>query len=142
MAEINVVNVDVKTDWLDLFSFFRRRKNTILLVEDEANDVELIRRAAEFEGYALVVAETAEQAIGILHENGKKFVLAIVDVGLPRMDGWTFRQIAAERWPAMRIWMISGSEMAFQGLPQGVPVTLLWKSADYHAVFRELKKML
>lgn len=140
MADINVVNLDVgKPDW---FAMFRRKRNTVLLVEDDSKDADLIRIAASDEGFDLVVAETAEQALGILHENGKKFVLALVDVGLPRMSGWTFRRIASERWPDLRVWMISGSEHMLTELPKGIPVTLLLKSTDYHAVFRELKKTL
>ena len=141
MSEINVVKLDANhIDWLAIFHF--RRKNTVLLVEDNANDIELIRVAAEDEGFAVVVAETAEQAVGILHENGKKFILALVDVSLPRMSGWHFYEVVRVRWPKLRIWMMSGSENAFEGLPKGIPVTLLWKSSNYHPVFRELKKQL
>jgi len=140
MAEINVVNVELgQTDWL---AWLRFRKKTILLVEDSPNDVEQIRVAAEHEGFELVTASTAEQALGILHENGRKFILAMVDVGLPRMDGWTFRRIAGERWPNLRVWMISGTENALEHLPSGIPITMLWKSSEYHAAFRELKRII
>jgi len=140
MSELNVVKLDVgTTDWL---AWLRFRKKTILLVEDSPNDVEQIRVAAEHEGFELVTASTAEQALGILHENGRKFILALVDVGLPRMDGWAFRRIASERWPELRVWMISGSEHLLTSLPKGIPITLLLKNENYHHAFRELKRTL
>lgn len=57
----------------------------ILIVEDEASVLQMLRRFAETEGYLPVAAENGQTALNWLKE--VRVDLAIVDLGLPDMNG-------------------------------------------------------
>lgn len=57
----------------------------ILIVEDEASVLQMLRRFAETEGHLPVAAETGQTALNWLKE--VRVDLAIVDLGLPDMNG-------------------------------------------------------
>jgi len=63
------------------------QKSTILYVEDNPDNRSLIRRVLEAEGYAVVEAINATQALEKL-ENGS-VDLVLMDINLPEMDGYT-----------------------------------------------------
>ncbi len=60
----------------------------VLIVEDDDNAAELIRRQLEAEGYATLRATSAEEALTILAQD--KPDLITLDIKLPGMDGWDF----------------------------------------------------
>lgn len=62
-------------------------KGTILYVEDNPDNRNLIRRVLNADGYAMIEASKAEQAIEKL-ENGK-VDLILMDINMPDMDGYT-----------------------------------------------------
>lgn len=62
------------------------RKQTILYVDDYADNRRLVRRLLEAEGYAIVEAGSAREALEKLrHENAD---LMLVDVNLPDLNGY------------------------------------------------------
>ena len=61
-------------------------KSTILYVEDDFNNRTLVRRVLEAEGYQLVDAANASQAMGCLKE--RKIDLILMDINMPEMDGY------------------------------------------------------
>ena len=61
-------------------------KPTILYVEDDFNNRTLVRRVLEAEGYQLVDAANASQAMKFLKEN--KIDLILMDINMPEMDGY------------------------------------------------------
>jgi two-component system KDP operon response regulator KdpE len=64
----------------------------ILVVEDDPTVVEILSGALQHAGYAVTVARDGEQALACLRE--EPFSLVILDVFMPRMDGWeTLRRI-------------------------------------------------
>ncbi len=63
------------------------KKGTILYVEDNPDNRSLVRRVLGAEGYAVVDAINAVQAIEKL-ENGA-FDLILMDINMPDMDGYT-----------------------------------------------------
>jgi len=63
------------------------KKSTILYVEDNPDNRSLIRRVLEAEGYAVVEAINASQALEKLESNGIDLVL--MDINMPDMDGYT-----------------------------------------------------
>ncbi|MDD2921263.1 MAG: response regulator [Anaerolineales bacterium] len=63
------------------------KKGTILYVEDNPDNRNLIRRVLNAEGYTLVEAVNAKQAIEKLEEGGINAVL--MDINMPDMDGYT-----------------------------------------------------
>jgi two-component system cell cycle response regulator DivK len=62
-------------------------KGTILYVEDNPDNRNLIRRVLNAEGYSVVEASQASQAIEKL-EN-QKVDLILMDINMPDMDGYT-----------------------------------------------------
>lgn len=58
---------------------------TVLVVDDNALNRELLRLVLEQQGYAVVEATTAEEALAMLRENQPSLVL--MDCHLPGMDG-------------------------------------------------------
>jgi len=62
-------------------------KGTILYVEDNPDNRNLIRRVLSADGYAMIEASKAEQAIEKL-EN-EKVDLILMDINMPDMDGYT-----------------------------------------------------
>jgi DNA-binding response OmpR family regulator len=59
----------------------------ILLIEDIADNAELVQRALSPQGYEILWAETAEQALEIAGQTPLDLIL--LDLGLPDMDGQT-----------------------------------------------------
>ena len=62
-------------------------KGTILYVEDNPDNRNLIRRVLNAEGYSVVEAVNAEQAIEKLGFNNIDLIL--MDINMPDMDGYT-----------------------------------------------------
>lgn len=62
-------------------------KMKILVVDDESRMRKLIRDFLEREGYAVLEAENGLNALDVFYEN-KDIALMILDVMMPRMDGW------------------------------------------------------
>jgi two-component system cell cycle response regulator DivK len=63
------------------------KKSTILYVEDNPDNRSLIRRVLEAEGYAMVEAINAKQALEKLENTNIDLVL--MDINMPEMDGYT-----------------------------------------------------
>lgn len=62
-------------------------KGTILYVEDNPDNRNLIRRVLNAEGYAVVEASRADQAFRKLET--EKVDLILMDINMPDMDGYT-----------------------------------------------------
>jgi CheY-like chemotaxis protein len=89
-----------------------RKPAAVLIVEDNPATAALMQHGAEAAGLLVVVAATAEEAVGILRNNGKRFVHAVIDVGLPHGDGWSLYDAPSGlrcrfAWPAppLRSWL-------------------------------------
>lgn len=68
---------------------------TILLVEDTADNRKFLTRLLTFYGYNLIDATTAPDGIAMLHDQAVDLVL--MDLSLPGMNGWTaIREIRAD----------------------------------------------
>lgn len=61
--------------------------STILYVEDNSDNRNLIRRVLEAEGYSVVDAVNAGQAMDKLEKNSIDLIL--MDINMPDMDGYT-----------------------------------------------------
>lgn len=78
---------------------------TILLVEDQADNLELLHAALVHNGYEVVTAATGAEAIALLGR-GRPDV-AIVDLGLPDMSGLQVARAAREMYPANGLRLIA-----------------------------------
>jgi two-component system cell cycle response regulator DivK len=62
-------------------------KGTILYVEDNAENRMLVRRILLAEGYSLVEAKDADEALGVI--NNSRPDLILMDINMPGVDGYT-----------------------------------------------------
>ena len=68
--------------------------NSILVVDDEARMRKLIKDFLAAKGYSIIEAEDGEKALQIFEENQSKIDLILLDVMMPKLDGWSvLRQI-------------------------------------------------
>lgn len=120
------------------WSFFKKKPKCCLIVEDDAVTSLMISRSAEREGLQAEIATTAEEALGILHRNGRNFVIAAIDVNLPSMDGWELRNKLRDAWPGLRVVVMSGAAESFYEMPRGERLNVFIKTADFGNLFRGL----
>lgn len=70
---------------------------TILVVDDEVRMRKLIKDFLTKKEYDILEAEDGEKAISIYKENKNKIALILLDVMMPKLDGWSvLRQIRQE----------------------------------------------
>ncbi len=68
--------------------------NYILIVDDESRMRKLIKDFLVAKGYDILEAEDGEEALHIFEENVEKISLILLDVMMPKLDGWSvLRQI-------------------------------------------------
>ena len=66
----------------------------ILIVDDESRIRKLIKDFLMKDGYKALEAKDGEEALGIYNENSEKISLILLDVMMPKLDGWSvLRQI-------------------------------------------------
>lgn len=122
--------------------FLFRKKPTVLLIEDDPTAAKLITDAATEEGFEVVQVAHGREALGVLADNGKKYVFVMLDVNLPGLSGWTIRRTIAQRWPKLKVCMMSAAPESFLRAPVGEMVSTLVKGHSYYELFRELKRTI
>ena len=69
----------------------------ILVVDDEQRMRKLIKDFLVAKGYSILEAEDGEKALEVFQENQNKIDLILLDVMMPKLDGWSvLRQIRQE----------------------------------------------
>ena len=72
-------------------------EESILVVDDEERMRKLIKDFLTNKGYHRLQAEDGEKALEIYQENKSKIMLVLLDVMMPKLDGWSvLRQIRQE----------------------------------------------
>ncbi len=67
---------------------------SILVVDDEARMRKLIKDFLVAKGYSILEAEDGEKALEVFEQNSSKICLILLDVMMPKLDGWSvLRQI-------------------------------------------------
>lgn len=68
--------------------------NYVLVVDDESRMRKLIKDFLTVKGYNIIEASDGEEALKIFNENQNKINLILLDVMMPKLDGWSvLRQI-------------------------------------------------
>ena len=71
--------------------------NCILIVDDEIRMRKLIKDFLVAKGYSILEAEDGEKALEVFEKNKNKISLILLDVMMPKLDGWSvLRQIRQE----------------------------------------------
>ena len=72
-------------------------ENCILIVDDESRMRKLIKDFLTAKGFTILEAEDGEKALEVYEENKNKINLILLDVMMPKLDGWSvLRQIRQE----------------------------------------------
>lgn len=95
------------------------RKFLILVVDDEASIVRLVRAKLQMEGYAVITASTGEEALRIMEDERPDLV--ILDLMMPGMDGFeTMRRLrVSHETPVILLTARSGDTDKLRGLQGG-----------------------
>ena len=88
----------------------------MLLVEDHERTRDAVEGLLHLEGYAVVTANDGQEALDYLHQGGPA-CLIVLDVGLPRLDGWLFRELQLAEAGLARIPVV-----VFSGDPTSSPL--------------------
>jgi len=84
-----------------------QRARRILLIDDEADNLDVLREVLELEGQE-VAAESSGPAALQHFERGEHFDLVLCDVSMPQMSGWQVAREIHERAPGTPVWMLTG----------------------------------
>jgi DNA-binding response OmpR family regulator len=129
------------------------KKESILIVEDEKKISGIVKAYLEKEQYDVTIAETGEQALGILQ---KGFSLVILDLMLPDMDGEEICRIIRKGFdtPVIMLTAKSGEDDKITGLgigaddyivkpfsPRELVASLKINTANYE-VFKENEQVI
>ncbi len=81
----------------------------ILVADDDKNTRMLLKAILEAENYSVVTAENGEEALAALDEN--HIDLAVLDVMMPKMDGYTFTRLLRQNDNNLPILMVSAKQL-------------------------------
>jgi signal transduction histidine kinase/ActR/RegA family two-component response regulator len=121
-----------------------RRSETILVVEDDQNIAELISRGLDKEGYDVVRAHSADEALDALHRHEGPIHLMVADIVMPQMSGPALAERIKAVHPGMQILYVTGyspDAVAKYG-SFTVGVDLLEKPLNPDDVLRRVGEML
>ena len=89
---------------------------TVLVVDDEEDLRDIMRRMLERRGFDTLVAADSEQAIALCLEHEGDIDVLVTDLGLPGVSGGELSQAATTMRPGMGVVYISG-------LPKDIAMT-------------------
>lgn len=92
-----------------------RRVRTVLVVEDERDLQELLRRYLEREGFSVLATGLGAEALAMLDD----IDLMLLDLGLPDIDGFEVLQVAAREKPVIVVTARASTDDRIRGLADG-----------------------
>jgi DNA-binding response OmpR family regulator len=81
---------------------------TVLVVDDEEDLRDIMRRMLERRGFATLTAGDSQQAIAACREHPGEIDILVTDLGLPGVSGGELSRAAIALRPGMRVVYISG----------------------------------
>ena len=81
----------------------------ILVADDDKNTRMLLKVILEAENYSVLTAENGEEALSVMESN--HIDLAVIDVMMPKMDGYEFTKILREGNSGLPILMFSAKQL-------------------------------
>ena len=123
---------------------FSRSATTILVVDDERISRRVAYRILSEEGYRVLEAENAEEALTVLSQARGHVDLLIVDVVMPDCDGVELGQFVAEEWPDQRILYMSAhpAEVLVHHGMEWPDVPFLAKPYSRDAILKKVREAL
>jgi two-component system, cell cycle sensor histidine kinase and response regulator CckA len=87
-------------------------RGVVLIVDDEAAVRRIVSRALQREGFQTLEAGSATRALELAGERGREIDIALVDLGLPDMDGAALAARIDDVCPGMSVIYMSGRSNA------------------------------
>jgi len=81
---------------------------TVLIVEDEPDVLEVVRLILDELDYKTKTASNGKEALDILEQNPKAFSLVVTDMVMPEMGGSELGHILKQKYPSMKVIIMSG----------------------------------
>jgi DNA-binding response OmpR family regulator len=112
---------------------------TVLVVENEPAQRQLVRRRLEAEGFQVELAPDGEAALNLVQSRKEPFDLVLTDLSMPGIDGRQVSETLARYRPSVAVLCMSANPDAVPHIgPDDIPVRVMLKpfTADdlYHAV--------
>lgn len=92
-----------------------KRRETILVVDDNYAICTLVKAFLEIEGYTVLIAGDAEAAIKLYEEHQSAVALLLTDVVMPNMNGLELADHILRLEPQMPVLLMSGTEGGSRG---------------------------
>lgn len=115
-------------DWI-------RPRRILIAVEDNATDADFLREQLEALNIKSDIAKSAEEAIGLMKKT--RYYYALIDIGLPQMDGTTLAEKIRDKYPEMIIIFVTGFDKL--DLPIGELVCAIRKPVTTEALKKVMK---
>jgi len=80
----------------------------ILLIDDDAAVLEVIALMLCAEGHSVLTASNGRDGL-IRLEAGEPIDLVLTDLAMPEMSGWEVVRIVRQRWPGIRVGLVTGT---------------------------------
>ena len=87
-----------------------RVARTVLLVEDHPDSREFMQALLESDGHHVDTAGGVQDAMALLESASPPYQVLVTDIGLADGSGWDLIAFARERWPSMRLGVVTGWE--------------------------------
>jgi len=115
---------------------------SILVVDDEPEILALIEKILTKAGYTVFTADSGEQALRVLEK--EKIQLIISDVIMPAMDGFQLVSIIREKYPELKIQLISGFTDERDDIIEssGLMKSLIYKPFPSEVLLRRVRDIL
>lgn len=122
----------------------RTQPASILVVEDDPLLLRMSQIVLDDCGYRVLLADDGTEALRVLDREQGKCDLVVLDVRLPDMDGMTVLRSARERWPGLRVLLVTGfaSDEVLRGLSDAGAVGVLEKPYDIDTFASAVKSSL
>ena len=115
---------------------------TILVVDDEPALLDLTGEILGLNGFNVICAESAKQALDILQH--KSVDVLISDIIMPDMDGYQLAAIVKEKYPAIKIQLASGfsDERNMDKIDESLQQNMLLKPFNSQALLQRIRELL
>jgi two-component system NtrC family sensor kinase len=102
----------------------KNRQNSVLIIDDDSDQLNMLQLMVERAGYKVITAESAEEALHLVEE--RAFNVIVADYKMPNMNGFDFvkalRRMDVE-WNAQEVPVIvltaCGEDLEFSALEKG-----------------------
>ncbi len=117
---------------------------TVLVVDDEEDLRDIMRRMLDRRGFATLVAGDAQQATAVCREHPGEIDILVTDLGLPGVSGGDLSRVATELRPGMQVVYISGlpKEIAVADGLIGEDALLVKKPFSTEALIEALRSVI